>query len=1571
MVRKVIDSDNQYSKLYYQVINELRSGSSPNINYGDLSDYLIRQNDGSLFEDNRHKGSDDLDIYLSPNNRFQGTSSSTANSTNLRSVSQKYAMNQVQLSRSWDVSQRSTASDWYEWLRRLKIELIRESPSPVIRSCASLAQTYPPLANDLFHAAFVSCWQDLTANYQASLVNALQSVFMSSVIPPEILQTLLNLAEFMEHDVEALPISLSVLAELAQKSRAYAKALHYRELEFKSSPASCFEMLININKKLDQYDAAVGVVNVVNKLQLRHPELRNSLVVQDSWLTKLGYWEEALAKYENRLLLNEIDAVAITGKLKCLEALGRWEEAIDLCTSSLNMLRVESDKTGSNMHTKVAVIGARAAWSLCEWDVMDKFTSNLSYDNVDGTFMRAVLATHRDEFLTATTMITKTRKLLDSSISTLLAESYGRAYFPLIMVQQCSELEEIAEYKKILCESNSLTSGGVISSRMNTPIPTNGTHFNKLHIPKNPCPHLSINQLANSEIEVSGNTPLVEVNNILQNQINKHKYSLADKWRKRLRGCYSSGQAAIPYWKYLLNGRRLILKEREDLDTWLEFSSLCRNTGNLKLAERLLNIINDTIQNSSFDIDPADFAVMNRKIRYALAKQQWSVGNKVDAILGLESLIKSVLPPHPNVNQSDSIVQVNCILKLGQWKLAMIEPGIAVDSATRKEVLGLYQRATTIDPLNYSAWHQWGLSNYRAIEEAKGKSGKFLNSQQSSLPTMSDYPQQRVLSGTRRSLGVKVPFDILLPLIVNSLKGLLRAISLGTKRWSSTVMQDMLCVLSLWFKYGQINEIKNTLENGLSQVHVDNWLGVLPQLIARIDHPEVEPRNLLHSLIIQLGKRHAQALVYNLSVAIKSPRQERIAAAESLIGSLRQHSAQLIDQAVLVSQELVRVAIVWEELWHESLEEASRQYFGDGNVQAMIDTLSPLNNLLEAGPQTHHEASFSQLFGRELSQAWSFIKKYRSLFQASGKPIPTSGAAPKKSKDSSSSMKTIEEDYLHNAWEKYYSVFQSINKRLTTTTILELQYCSPALLHSKDMILGIPGTYTVAGKAVRIRGFESVVGIIKSKQRPRKIKILGEDGRGYVFLLKGHEDLRQDERAMQLFGLVNALLVHDRRTSSESHNLTIERYAVIPLSPTAGLISWVPNCDTMHDLIKEYRDSRSIIINVEHRLMQQLSPPNGGGYDTLTMPQKLEIFEFALNNTTGEDLAKILWLKSDTSEAWLQRRLNYTKSLAVMSMVGYILGLGDRHPSNLMLDRNSGKVLHIDFGDCFEVAVHRDKFPEQVPFRLTRMLVNAMEVSGVEGTFRLTCEKVMSMLRENRDSLVATLEAFVYDPLISWRLLNPKDNNGNKRGAEFDKSVNKYNDINTNVVGGMNELVPEDTINLKDNNSNVKYASDSIDRELSTIITRLDTVQEESEVNDEVNDSMKDITFSNETNKLVDLHIQMSSLAKSVTLTSASLSKRSLRQMSLAQELKYSNTSKDKSIEIVDIIDPQDELSERAVLVIRRVMDKLTGLDFNDNSSNKSQQVVLDVKNQVDRLIIEAMANENLSRGFVGWCPFW
>lgn len=68
--------------------------------------------------------------------------------------------------------------------------------------------------------------------------------------------------------------------------------------------------------------------------------------------------------------------------------------------------------------------------------------------------------------------------------------------------------------------------------------------------------------------------------------------------------------------------------------------------------------------------------------------------------------------------------------------------------------------------------------------------------------------------------------------------------------------------------------------------------------------------------------------------------------------------------------------------------------------------------------------------------------------------------------------------------------------------------------------------------------------------RPRKMGIVSDQGKVYNFLLKGREDLRQDERVMQLFGLVNNLLQNDRATAGL--HVLLKRYSVIPLSPSTG-----------------------------------------------------------------------------------------------------------------------------------------------------------------------------------------------------------------------------------------------------------------------------------------------------------------------------------------------------------------------------------------------------------------------------------
>jgi FKBP12-rapamycin complex-associated protein len=144
-----------------------------------------------------------------------------------------------------------------------------------------------------------------------------------------------------------------------------------------------------------------------------------------------------------------------------------------------------------------------------------------------------------------------------------------------------------------------------------------------------------------------------------------------------------------------------------------------------------------------------------------------------------------------------------------------------------------------------------------------------------------------------------------------------------------------------------------------------------------------------------------------------------------------------------------------------------------------------------------------------------------------------------------------------------------------------------------------------------------------------------------------------------------------------------------------------------------------------------------------------------MSSTPGDELSRILWDKNDTCEQWLEYRRLYAHTLAIMSMVGYVLGLGDRHLNNLMLQQG-GAVVHIDFGDCFEVAMHRLMYGERVPFRLTRLLVHALGVTGVDGVYRHTCEHVMKLLRRHKDNLLSVLEAFIYDPLINWKL-KPKE----------------------------------------------------------------------------------------------------------------------------------------------------------------------------------------------------------------------
>ena len=83
--------------------------------------------------------------------------------------------------------------------------------------------------------------------------------------------------------------------------------------------------------------------------------------------------------------------------------------------------------------------------------------------------------------------------------------------------------------------------------------------------------------------------------------------------------------------------------------------------------------------------------------------------------------------------------------------------------------------------------------------------------------------------------------------------------------------------------------------------------------------------------------------------------------------------------------------------------------------------------------------------------------------------------------------------------------------------------------------------------------------------------------------------------------------------------------------------------------------------------------------------------------------------------------------MAANSIVGHIIGLGDRHLGNILIDFNTGEIAHIDYNACFEKGF-RFRIPERVPFRLTRTLRTAMGVSGLDGAFTKSCEHVTFFL---------------------------------------------------------------------------------------------------------------------------------------------------------------------------------------------------------------------------------------------------
>lgn len=226
---------------------------------------------------------------------------------------------------------------------------------------------------------------------------------------------------------------------------------------------------------------------------------------------------------------------------------------------------------------------------------------------------------------------------------------------------------------------------------------------------------------------------------------------------------------------------------------------------------------------------------------------------------------------------------------------------------------------------------------------------------------------------------------------------------------------------------------------------------------------------------------------------------------------------------------------------------------------------------------------------------------------------------------------------------------------------------------------------------------------------------------------------------------------------------------MVPLGPRSGIIQWVEGAVPMFSMYKRWHQRRQQRHEVTKKGSERQIPqkPADQYYNKLIphlrdhgihnldnrkewpLPIMRQVMMELIEETPDDLLSLELWLSSKNSQEWHRLTTNLTRSIAVMSIIGYIIGLGDRHLDNLLVDFKSGEIIHIDYNVCFEKGA-KLRIPERVPCRLTQNMVKVFGLTGVNGVFRQSCEHTLEILRGGKETLLTLLEAFVYDPLVDW-----------------------------------------------------------------------------------------------------------------------------------------------------------------------------------------------------------------------------
>uniref|UniRef100_A0A8C3U087 DNA-dependent protein kinase catalytic subunit n=1 Tax=Catharus ustulatus TaxID=91951 RepID=A0A8C3U087_CATUS len=353
-----------------------------------------------------------------------------------------------------------------------------------------------------------------------------------------------------------------------------------------------------------------------------------------------------------------------------------------------------------------------------------------------------------------------------------------------------------------------------------------------------------------------------------------------------------------------------------------------------------------------------------------------------------------------------------------------------------------------------------------------------------------------------------------------------------------------------------------------------------------------------------------------------------------------------------------------------------------------------------------------------------------------------------------------------------------------------LKECSPWMSEFKAEFLRneleVPGQYDGKGKPLpeyhaKISGFDERISVMESLRKPKRITIRGSDEQEYPFLVKGGEDLRQDQRIEQLFDVMNIILSQDATCSQR--NMQLKTYQVIPMTSRLGLIKWLENTCTLKEFLKNsmseeedtsYYSPRGPRATYSEWLSRMGGKAQGisrypAMYRNASRTEAVTSFK-SRESSVPEDLLRRAFVKMSTSpEAFLALRSHFASSHALMCISHWILGIGDRHLSNFMINKETGGMVGIDFGYAFGAATQFLSVPELMPFRLTRQFVNLMMPVKEWGLIYSVMVHALRAYRSDPDLLISTMDVFVKEPSLDWKNFEQRQL---KKGGTWIKEIN-------------------------------------------------------------------------------------------------------------------------------------------------------------------------------------------------------